>query len=348
MQAALEERRDQFTTALRLYQQVPAEHPRGPAAQLGVARCYDRILERLRELGEPSAEWEKAAIAALEPMLPFPATGASPLDVHQSEIAVRLARILLQQQPPNFAAADRLLARVFAGLETPMPAGEAAAASTAETRAALRTQAAQLRVVSLAGQAKPQAARELLDEVSAAGPTELLRILDGLSKVAAVANPASQRELGELQLQAAQNLARRREDLKPADRQRLDECLASAYLATGQPRLALQTYETLLKAAPRSRPLLTSYADVLMRCATKECLQKAQGVWKTLESLSPPGSDDWLVARYHLCQVLLESGDAAASQKLLKVTRLLYPKLGGEALRAKFAELELRAAGDGK
>ena len=102
-------------------------------------------------------------------------------------------------------------------------------------------------------------------------------------------------------------------------------------------------YEALLKSAPRDPSLLTAYAEVLGRCATKECLQKAQATWRTLESLSPAGSEPWLWARYHLCQTLLDAGDDQACRKLLSVTKLLYPKLGSDALRARFVELEAKS-----
>ena len=49
---------------------------------------------------------------------------------------------------------------------------------------------------------------------------------------------------------------------------------------------------------------------------------------------------DWLAARYHVCRGLLAAGNKADACKLLKVTRLLYPKLGGEKLQARFTELE--------
>lgn len=343
MLAQLEERREQFTVALKLYRQIPNGHARGPAAQIGMARCYDKILHRLRELGEPAGPWEGEAIAALESMLPLPSIGTSHFDLQQSEIAVRLARILLQRQPANFTAADRLLARVFAGLAAIPPAEEAKPGENDE-RVGLQTQATQLRVVSLAGQGKAQDARKLLDQLSATSPSELLRILNGIARIVAAAQPQSRRDLGELQFEAAQKLARRRSELTPVEQRRLDECLASAYMATGQSKLAIQTYEALMKSAPRDKALLTAYAEVLSRCDTQPCRDKAHTTWKTIESLSPAGSNEWLAARLHVCQALLDLGDAPAALKLLKVTRLLYPKLGGDTLRAKFGELEARCA----
>ena len=339
MLAQHEERRGQFTVALQLYRQIPSTHARGLAAQTQVARCYEQILQRLRELGQPSDEWESEAVTVLEEMLQGPSARTSPFDLHQSELAVRLARLLLQRRQPGFAAADHLLARVFAGFDA-APVVESTPPDVRAEQQRLRAYATQLRVISLAGQGQAQQAGELLDQLSAAGPAELLRILDGLSKVVSTASETSRRNLGELQLRAAEQLSAHRSELTAPEQRHLDECLASAFVETGQSRRAIELYALLLKTSPRDKSLLNAYADVLERCGTMTCLKTALATWKTLESLSAAGSDEWLAARFHVCQVLFRTHDIAACRKLLKTTRLLYPKLGDEKLKARFVELE--------
>ena len=69
-------------------------------------------------------------------------------------------------------------------------------------------------------------------------------------------------------------------------------------------------------------------------------LSKAKSTWHKLESLEAPGSPPWLRARYHVAQCCFALKQYQESKKLLGVTRLLYPDLGGEKLQSKFLRLE--------
>ncbi len=337
--AQLEEYRQQFSAALELYEQVPADHARGLAAQAATARCYEKIIHRLRELGEPTDAWEKDALDRLQAMLPPAATPNGELTGPHAEIAVRLARLLLARQPPDYAAADRLLERVFDDRQ-PAPGAEAEPAAGFEARAALQAQAVQLRVVSLAGQGRAAQAGRLLSDLSATRPEELLRILQAVSTL-----PTGHEltpDLAGLQLQAAQKLAGQRDRLKPAEQRQLDDCLARALAATGQVPRAIALYEERLKAAPRDRALLTALAQTLMQSGTKEGYEKARARWRQLEALSQPGSANWMSARYQICECLFHLKQSVECRKLIAGTRLLDPDLGGAAQRKKFDDLESR------
>lgn len=341
MLAQLEEHRQQYTVALPLYRQIPRDHERGPAAQAAIARCYERILDRLRATGEPRADWEQEAIQQLSGMLTeIEAQPKSPSATRTyAEVAVQLARILLDREPPAFAEADRLLANVFSRLK-----GEALAISpgTGSVPDPVKAHAARLRIVSLAGQGKVPEARELLNQLSETDPSELLRILEGLTPLVAGGARKPDRDLGELQLQAALKLTEHRERLQPPEQRRLDECLAEAYAQTGQMRRALEVYERLTQAAPKDKALLTTWSELLMRAGDRQSLQKARTNWQKLLTMSPAGSSAWLEARYQECACLYALDEKAECLKLLKVTRLLYPKLADEKLKAKFADLEAK------
>ena len=85
------------------------------------------------------------------------------------------------------------------------------------------------------------------------GPDDLLALLDGLDQVASTTRPADRRRLGELQLQAAESLDAQRNSLDPANRQRLDRCLAQAFVAAG---VRHQKHENDVVV---ERPLLTIF-----------------------------------------------------------------------------------------
>lgn len=339
MLATLQERRLQYTAALDLYREIPWEHARAHAALLGLARCFEAILDRLRDLKRPTDEWDRNAITTMQKALPSVADAKLRLDRDQTEAAVRFARILLRLTPPDYAAADRWLLRALAAIESRAAEANEAGSVGAATREP-KTQALQLRIISLAGQREFQEARRKLDELSSGSPAELLAILEGLAPLTTGDRPDPFRDLGELQLQAALRLNEKRDALEPAVRRRLDECLARAYAAAGQSRRSIEVYEALLKDAPRDKRLLTELGELLLSAGDKGHAKQAVATFRKLEALWPSGSDEWLAARYDICRSLFAQGETAEACKLLTTTRKLFPGLGGEALIAKFDELE--------
>lgn len=343
MLAELAERRGQFTVALKLYDEIPRGQARGPEALAAAGRCYEKILDRLKELQQPADAWEREAITTLQSGLRETEAAKDPLSRPQADAAIRLARFLLQRRPTDFVTADRWLQRVIESLappapevssKTPVPAVGPAPADE------LRTAALRLRIVSLAGQGKYQDARQQLEQLTAGSPSQMLQVLSGLASISSNDKQDPFRELGSLQLQAAKKLDEERSTLSEADRRRLDECLAQGYAATGETKQAVRIYESLIHGAGRDRRLLTSLAELLGRDRDRDLVRRAPEIWQKIGGLSEDGSDEWLAARYQLCRSLLAAGNKAEACKLLKATRLLYPKLGGDKLRARFTELE--------
>lgn len=337
----LSERRGQLTTALALYREVPWEHTRSSPALAATARCYEKMLDRLRRADEPSLEWEREAIESLQEALPSSVGPTQGMNVHQVEAAVRFSRILLTCQPPRFSVADRWLLRALASAgpppNTPDPARD-------DPVAEWRATALQLRIVSLAGQEQYPQARKQLEQIGETRPAELLRILKGLALLSAEQGRDPLNDLGALRLEAALRLADQRDSLTAADRRRLDECLAQAYVSTGDAQRGIDIYEALLKEFPRDAALLEEYARLQSKINDGRSVKIAAAAWKRLETLYAPGSDAWLAARCELCRCLQKQGESAEACKLLQVTRLLYPQLGGAELERQFAELESRCA----
>ena len=340
MLAQLEESRLQVTKALALYESITSSKNRGPRAQAAVARCHERILARLVELKQPTTEWRRQAIVRLNTFAETFPQGAVPLTMLQSEVAVRLARILLNQSMPDYATADVLLERVFASRavldastkKQPQKQNE-------DVRWILRV-ATQLRVVSLAGQKRVNQAHVFLQNLSASRPEEILSVLDGLLQVAESIDADARQALGELQLKAANALNQRRAELTRQQKRRLDECRAQALVATKQNRTAAKLYETLLESTPNDKRLLTTTAELMTEIGTLEYSQQAKTHWRKLEYLETAGSSSWLNARYHVAYCCLKLKQYKECHKLLGVTKLLYPGLGGKLLRSRFLTLE--------
>jgi hypothetical protein len=169
---------------------------------------------------------------------------------------------------------------------------------------------------------------------------DVLGILDGLSELTANVDTETRYEMGKLQLSAAQELDRRRNELKPPEQKRLDHCLGQAHVAMGESARAIEVYTSLLSRAPKDRRLLKTVAELLTDCGTRDCLQNAMTQWRKLESMERAGEPAWMNARYRVVWCLFALKQHDDCRKLLAVTRLLYPALGGNELRGRFAELE--------
>lgn len=341
----LEEQRLQNSAAIRIYQEVPAKHPRASTAAAAMARCYDRLLLRLDQLHQPPATWEKEALERLPQLLPDEQT-AKTLSEDQATVALHLANIMLRSEKPNFVAADRWLTWVSTSAQNVTNAQSAPEPgqppSTPPQWKELDRAAARLRVVSLAGQRRYPAAEEVLAQLASSSPSEMLSIIDGLSTLVAEAQSQTQPRyhLGELQLHAALNLQKHRSQLSVTDQQRLDRCIAEAYVAAGRYEDAATQFRDQLKSSPQNAPLLTGYAHLLLRFKQPDKTQEAQSVWKQIEAQQKAGSAGWFEARYQSarCELLLGKPDQAL--KLINVTRALYPQLGSPEMQEKFQDLQ--------
>ena len=121
----------------------------------------------------------------------------------------------------------------------------------------------------------------------------------------------------------------------------VDRCLAEAYTATGDLPEAIALYETLLKARSRDRHLMETIGSLLQQHGQLADLQRAKLIYRQLEGFDPAGSTAWLRTRLTVARLCLQLGEKAECQKLLKVTRILYPELGGMELKAEYAKLEM-------
>jgi outer membrane protein assembly factor BamD (BamD/ComL family) len=343
MLARLLESQLQPSNALPLYLQIPPSHRRTLEAQVATARCYESIIERTRKRNDAVSESEKEAIAVLSRIIKMFPQPPKNWTRGESEVGLRLSRIFLNRKPPQYAKSDQLLEQLFSSYQQSQLSREAAEKSELALWKALLKSATQLRIVSLAGRNRLDQVHNYLRGLTDSDPAETLAILDGLTHISLEADPKTQRLLGELQLQAAGLLNQSRKNLSSADQFRLDGCRAQAYVATNQPGKAITTYESLLKRTPNDPSLLQAIAELLIISKSREQLLKAKSYWRKLESLRKPGSRKWFEARYWVAQACFDLKQYDECRKLTGVTRLLYPKLGGEEMREKFTKLQQSA-----
>ncbi|MBQ17334.1 MAG: hypothetical protein CMJ65_09430 [Planctomycetaceae bacterium] len=339
--ANLEQADRQSARARELWAEIPATHARAAAARSLIAAGYETELAAMDRNDPTTAGKLAQAISSLDRFVAELPKLPQRWNVPQADIAIRLARLRLQEQPADFRRVDALLQEVLKrGPLVEQPRQATTKKDHPDPAAvAVRNSARQLRILSLAGQGRLKAAGSLVAEF-ARQPADLLALLDGLDRILVNTRPAGRRRLGELQLQAALKLDSQRATLDQPTRRQLDRCLAQAYVATGRSFQAVQLYERLVKANPRDQALRVQLADLRLGIGTKQQLAAALSDWQFAERLVPAGEDDWMRIRLGRLKTLHRSGQIVECRKLLRVTRLLYPKAGTPTTRTGLRELE--------
>ena len=335
----------EWLTAIDSLEAIPAEHERAIPAATQLPYCYEQGLANRIDPSERQL-WEQRAESALAQHIarwPKPPAGWT---LAQCVNALRWARVLLRLHDRRNNDADQLLVQILHSRDVEQREMARDGSQLDPEWDRLVPAATQLRIISLAGLGRSVEAEKLLATATTAAPEDVLAILSGLSELAASLDEAAQRDLGRVQLTAARQLDRQRSTLTPEVAQQVDRCLAEAYTATGDLPEAIALYETLRKAHPKDRSLLEAIGSLSLKRGQPVDLKRARSIYRQLESFDPAGSPAWLRNRLTIARVCLQLGEKAECQKLLKVTRILYPELGGTELRGEYAELEKELAGD--
>lgn len=342
--AELQFARLQVTRALELYAQVPSDSPRGVSAQLRQGQCYQWILQRVRDLQQPTAEWEQRlrdfAQRVLEQRsqqtIDSPAAG---------ELVVLACRILLEQSAIDPETLRRHLQTV---LEACLVHLQEAPAEAPETRKWKATQQAALglRAVSLAQRGRVLEAQDLLTQpgTSPETPTEILFLLRQLSADQASSSPEAQVALAELQLKLSDDLhgewRNNPQVLNAPDARDLLKLRAEAHRQAGRITPALQHYRQLLQLLPGDRPTLQRLSQLYDECGSPECHEQHYQLWQQQLRGEKQGSPTWLEARYQIARLALQTGRHEEARKIVQMTRLLYPQADSPAWQALGQQLE--------
>jgi hypothetical protein len=367
------EQRRQYTQALPLYREVVQNAEYGPAAAAAIARCYENLLIFLRSAAskaktreeatireEQLSQWSKDALKELESLtarLRAVSAAEAPFSAHDAELALRTSGIVLKYGD-SIALADELLDRIQASLHAPhLPEEEV-------FWEGVRRSSRPLAIVSLAGRGRYGDAEQLVKSLSSASIGDVFAVVQQLAELADpdggrtrnVTFGAAIGEVGprlsDLRHSAIEILESRRAELAPPELRQLDTILARADLAEGRSQDAADSFAAALADRPRDKALLRQAATMLGDSGDSLAIAQAREYWRRLETLENNGSDEWFTARLHVIETSLTLGDIDEARKLLTVTRLLHPGLGGGELKAAFDALQRRlgaeTAGDRK
>ena len=356
LRAQLEEQRLQATQALPLYLQVEAGHARADDAMFGAARCYETILRRLNERRLPSADFQREAIERLSQFLTTRGDSTETWTASTAEIALRLANVLLigssEISPAADAGSPRATARLQVDISsrcrhaeswltrvTAFASQHAADVSNASTMEEFRKRTAPLRIVALTGMGNTADAEQILSQKSVS-PAQMLDVVDKLTWFLAATAADEQKRISSVLRLVIQQLDRRRDELSAEQCQLLDQYLIRAYAATGEivktVDLAKRLSEQFAKDADKQREL----ARLLSEIPKPEAVSLTKQCWRRVESLTKPGSLEWLTARKEVLTACIRLDQFDEAHKLIQLTKVLYPDLGGEPLKAQLEAIE--------
>ena len=329
----------EWPAAIDFLETIPIHHARALEAAAQLPYCFEQALTQLADESQRQ-KWDKQAESSLARQRvswPPPPVGWT---LAQSQNALRWARVLLQLQNRRYADAEKLLVQIQHSREVEEREMARDGSKLDPQWDQLVPAATQLRIISLSGLRRSGEAETMFSSATTASPEDVLAILTGLSELAAGLDEPARHDLGRIQLAAARRLDRQKSTLNPEMAIHVDRCLAEAYTATGDLPEAIAIYETLLKAHPRDRQLLETIGTLSVKRGQPADLKRAKAVYRQLESFDPAGSSAWLRTRLTVARVCFQLGEKTECQKLLKVTRILYPEQGGVGLQAEYLELE--------
>ncbi|NQV25635.1 MAG: hypothetical protein HQ518_14855 [Rhodopirellula sp.] len=332
MLAQLQEQRLQTTQALKLYLSVPSGHERSHESMIGIARCSETILIRLRQLNQSRSEWEPAIVGLLSPYIQTTLNSQTELTPLEADFLIRTSRILIGLEQPDFKSADRLLQHVLTSASTDNPTRQTPLPQN------MLEAATGLKIVSLAGLGDTDAAIGLLKSTILLNRDRLTGMLDGLSSVAEYLSPDQRKDVGRIQLKTIDLAGLNPQALSDSELETFGPVIASAFEQTGQTSDAVRLLERLLASHPKDIPMRKRVAMLLVDSDKTSDIASAQLQFRKLEGVLQAGSDDWMDARIHVIETAIQLKNLDEARKLLKVTQLLYPEPKTDELKRRLSE----------
>lgn len=324
----LESRRE-LLPAMAVYRQVSADRSQYEEAMRGALRCAESEVKVSAVAGKFDPKTCGEAIRFGEELIVGTARRWpekwSPL---QLESALMVARLRL-----HFAAGQvREIESTEAMLKT-------AIAANSEAPAVWKAEARLLLVWALALLGKSQEAAAQLEDLSAGSLDGILAVLERLEALAATANEKQAVELAQLEIHLVRQLEKRQSEFSDSQVRRFESLQAAALVRAGYFGDALKLYRSLVEKYPRDGAIHEAHAALLARATDIPSQRVALAKWREVESKTKPGEPRWFRARLAQAELLLKLNDKPAAAKLIQLTMVLQPKLGGAEMKTKFESL---------
>lgn len=317
-------RRDWAAARKALQQIAPgSEHFQG--AVYLVVECYEHELERLQgHNGTAGRERSELLAQATDYLQPIVARMRNRPPHEWTELerfsVLSLAQLHLQYGKKTSTFSADLLGRVIRSLA-------AAQDNQAESQVdpVWQQKVVSLYIVALVRLDRTEQARGLLQWQAKNAPNSLAETLDRLRERAPGEGPALSRETAALVLEGFELLGPQWNSLDESAEQRLKRLRAAALAAAGKRNAAHAEYAELARQSPDDGKVQESYAALLAQSESPAELQEALTRWHEVEQRSHSGGQRWRRARQARIELLGRLGQRDEADKLLRLTRLLYP-----------------------
>jgi hypothetical protein len=148
---------------------------------------------------------------------------------------------------------------------------------------------------------------------------------------------------GELGLRVVRRVDPQVARLSAVQRRIYTQSRAAALGLAGDRARALSEYEQLASQFPDDGELQEAIAAILVESPDANVLRQGLAKSREIQRRSPPPSPLWFRARLLEIQCLLRLGERDEAGKLIELTRVLHPDLGGPDMAGRFAELAEQA-----
>lgn len=334
--AKIYEARKQWDQAAKLFDKVDPASTQFPAAVSGAATCYEQHCQALARRQDPALREEATEAAnrleaVARKLLEKPNTANATTAVIAANGS---AQIRMQYTGKGFQQVDQLLQAVLNILP--------------ENSLALRARLRLLRVYALAGQRNQMAAakRELM-AVEVPPAPDLLRLIEGLNVLLANSKQGPREKLAQLQLACFEKLDLDRNGLDKNRPIELPLAEAVALAAADRSHEALTILKALALKNPQNGSVQTAYATLLLQEDDPNAWNMALAKWREIESRSQHKSPRWFEAKYAQADLQKKLGNPQQAARIIRMTQVLHPNLGGEKMKNRFMALLARCEKSG-
>ena len=356
LQGQLEEQQTRPDLAIPQYLKIHPQHTRFADAIAATARCDEAILEQMMNRREDTHPFAKESTRRLSTFLDANGKSVDEWGSAEVDVALRLASISLTsagQQVPQEQndTQSRGTAAALTALckQAEFRIGQVQAytdrtdrnSPSEEIKKQIQRRLVPLLIMALASQGKIAEAERLLKPLELA-VADQLSLLSRLVRIAGISSPENRLSTNVILLKVAEQLASRRDDLTPADQLQFDLTRLRIYQSTNERAKAAEIARQLMAKHGTNAEIQRTLALDFAKMNDTESWAMSKDCWRRVESLNKPGSDGWLQARLEVIKTCIELKQVEEAKKLLQVTKVLHPKLGGTERKAEFDSVEQR------
>ena len=203
-----------------------------------------------------------------------------------------------------------------------------------------RSKAIVLLIVAYLRQAQWSAARDLVGKANPDSEWDWGFLIESVSQLSRPAANEQAIELGEFLLDLIRVLrASSADQLSQAEVNLLNRLEARSFSWVGRTERAIELYEANLSMNRENAALEAEFAQALVESGDLRLVRRSLERWRRLAARARPESELWFQAKYAIALAHHKLGDSEKAASMIRLTRALHPKLGGDRWESKFERL---------